>query len=63
MDKAYDSEVIHSLAREELKTMTMISLRHRKRKRTKENSAGKWYGSLTRHYIIIEISWKKCSLF
>ena len=33
MDKAYDSEVIHSLAREQLNSVAMIPLRHRKRKR------------------------------
>ncbi|MBN2110569.1 MAG: IS5 family transposase [Methanosarcinaceae archaeon] len=35
MDKGYDSEDIHSLAREQLDAIAMIPLRHRKRKRIK----------------------------
>jgi len=35
MDKGYDSEAIHSLAREQLHAVTMIPLRQRKRKRIK----------------------------
>jgi transposase len=33
MDKGYDSEVIHSLVREELEAIAMIPLRQRKRKK------------------------------
>jgi hypothetical protein len=35
MDKGYDSEDIHSLAREELEAIAMIPLRQRKRKKIK----------------------------
>ncbi len=35
MDKAYDSEAIHSLTREQLNSVAMIPLRQRKRKRIK----------------------------
>ncbi len=35
MDKGYDSEVIHSLVREELEAIAMIPLRQRKRKKIK----------------------------
>jgi transposase len=35
MDNGYDSEVIHSLVREELEAIAMIPLRQRKRKKIK----------------------------
>jgi len=35
MDKGYDSEEIHSLARDKLGSIAMIPLRHRKRKKIK----------------------------
>ncbi len=55
MDKAYDSEAIHSLTREQLHAVAIIPLRQRKRKRIKENSVRKWYRSLIGNSIIKEI--------